>query len=119
LRDLTPAIGTTLTAALFLPYHWSIYRADQAFQPDDLEPRSVRKQVTILVADGDSTLTQTVEDALGYHIREVRWSDPEAFIPTLEDEEAARIAKEVSQSAGYNILLIPDQATGLRVISYD
>ncbi len=35
LRDLTPAIGFTLTAALFLPYHWAIYRADQAYQPTD------------------------------------------------------------------------------------
>ncbi len=43
LRDLTPAIGFTLTAALFLPYHWAIYRADQNYQPtetslDDMSP---------------------------------------------------------------------------------
>ena len=43
LRDLTPAIGFALTAALFLPYHWAIYRADQAHQPtetslDDMSP---------------------------------------------------------------------------------
>ena len=43
LRDLYPAIGFTLTAALFLPYHWAIYRADQAHQPtetslDDMSP---------------------------------------------------------------------------------
>ena len=43
LRDLYPAIGFTITAALFLPYHWAIYRADQAHQPtetslDDMSP---------------------------------------------------------------------------------
>lgn len=119
LRDLNPAIGFALTAALFLPYHWAIYRADQAYQPDEPEPRSVRKRVTLLVADGDSTLTEAIEDALGYQVREARWSDTEAFIPTLNDDQAARIADEVSQSGGSNVLLIPDQATGLKVISYD
>lgn len=119
LRDLNPAIGFALTAALFLPYHWAIYRADQAYQSDELEPRSVRRRVTLLVADGDSTLTRTIEDALGYSIREARWSDPEAFAPMLDDEEAARIAAQISQSSGSNVLLIPDQAARLKVISYD
>ncbi len=119
LRDLNPAIGFALTAALFLPYHWAIYRADQAHQPDEPEPRSVRKRVTLLVADGDSTLTEAIEDALGYQVREAQWSDPEAFTPTLDGDQATRIADEVSQSGGSNVLLIPDQATGLKVISYD
>ncbi len=120
LRDLTPAIGTTLTAALFLPYHWAIYRADQVFQPDNTPPgpRPVQKRVTILIADGGSTLTGTIEEALGYPVREARWSDPDAFIPTLSEEEASRIAGEISQSGGSNVLLIPE-TTGLRVISYD
>ena len=83
LRDLTPAIGATLTAALFLPYHWAIYRADQAFQPDvpESESRPIQKRVTLLTADGDSTLAQAIEDALGYSIRKARWSDPDAFAP--------------------------------------
>ncbi len=121
LRDLTPAIGTTLTAALFLPYHWSIYRADQAFQPDvpESESRPIQKRVTLLTADGDSTLAQAIEDALGYSIRKARWSDPDAFAPEFVGEEAARIAEEVSQSGGSNVLLMPDEAGGLRVISYD
>lgn len=118
-RDLTPAIGFALTSALFLPYHWAIYRADQAYQPNEPEPSAVHKRVTILVADSDSALTQTIEDALGYTIREARWTDPEAFVPTLNEEEAARISDEISQASGSNILLIPEQATGLRVISYD
>ena len=119
LRDLTPAIGFALTSALFLPYHWAIYRADQAYQPDEPEPRSIRRRVTILVADGDSTLTQTVEGALGYSIRQSRWSDPEAFTPTLDEGQSARIADEISQSSGSNVLLIPDEVAGLKVVSYD
>ena len=99
LRDLTPAIGFALTSALFLPYHWAIYRADQAYQPDESETSAVSKRVTILVTDGDSALTQTIEDALGYSIRQARWSDPEAFTPTLDEEQAARIADEISQSS--------------------
>ena len=62
---------------------------------------------------------QTIEDALGYPIREARWSDPETFAPTLDDDEAAQIAGEISQSGGSNVLLLPDQSTGLKVISYD
>lgn len=119
LRDLTPAIGFALTSALFLPYHWAIYRADQAYQPDESETSAVSKRVTILVTDGDSALTQTIEDALGYSIRQVRWSDPEAFTPTLDEEQATRIADEISQSSGSNVLLIPDEVAGLKVISYD
>ena len=118
LRDLTPAIGFALTSALFLPYHWAIYRADQAYQPDEPEPSAVRKRVTLLVADGDSRLIKTIENALGYPIRQALWSDPEAFSPTLDAEEAARITDEISQASGSNVLLIPDQATGLKVISY-
>ncbi len=120
LRDLTPAIGTTLTAALFLPYHWAIYRADQALQPDGPppEPRPARKRVTLLTADGGSALAQAIEEALGYSIREARWSDPDAFIPTLSEEEASRIADEISQSGGSNVLLIPE-GDGIKVISYE
>ena len=120
LRGLTPAIGSALTAALFLPYHWAIYHADQAHQPDDPppKPRHLQKRVTLLIADGGSTLAQTIEEALGYSIREARWSDPEAFVPTLDREEATQIADEISQSGGSNVLLIPE-ATGLRIISYD
>ena len=119
LRDLTPAIGFALTSALFLPYHWAIYRADQAHQPDEPEPSTVRKRVTLLVADGDSELTQTIEDALGYSIRQARWSDPEAFTPTLDEEQAARIADEISQSERLQCPAHPDQAAGLKVVSYD
>ena len=119
LRDLTPAIGFALTSVLFLPYHWAIYRADQAYQPDEPELSSVRKRVTLLVADGDSALARTVEDALGYPIREARWSDPYAFTPPLDEDELARAVAEVSGADGANVMLIPDQATGLKVISYD
>ena len=119
LRDLTPAVGFAFTSALFLPYHWAIYRAAQAFQPDEPEPRPIRKRVTLLVADGDSALTESIGEALGYSVREARWANSEAFAPTLDEEEATRIADEISQSGGSNVLLIPDQATGLKVISYD
>ena len=119
LRDLTPAIGFALTAALFLPYHWAIYRADQSFQPDTPETRPVQKRVTFLAPEGGSNLAQTIEDALGHPVRRSRWADPEAFAPALDDEEATRIAGEISRSAGRNVLLIPDRASGLKVISYD
>ena len=120
LRDLTPVVGTTLTAALFLPYHWAIYRADQAFESDNTpsEPRPIQKRVTILTTVIGSTLTGTIEEALGYSIHEARWSDPEAFVPTLDEEGVARIADEISQAAGSNVLLIPE-ATSLKLVSYD
>ena len=120
IRDLTPVLGTALTAALFLPYHWGIYRAGQAFQPESPpeESPTVRKRVTILSADDGSALTEAIEESLGYPVREAHWSDMDAFTPALDEEEAARIADEISQSGGSNVLLIPD-AAGLRVISYD
>ncbi len=122
LRDLTPVAGGALTAALFLPYHWAIYRANQLLGPDDTPPpasRPIRKRVTILAAGGGSALAQTIEQAVGYPIREARWSDPEAFVPTLNEDQASRIADEISQAGGSYVLLIPDQAAGLRIVSYD
>ncbi len=119
LRDLAPAVGFALTSALFLPYHWAIYRADQAYQPDEPQPEPARKRVTLLTPDDDSALTQAIEDALGHPIRQARWSDPEAFTPTLDGDEAARIADEIAQVSGSNVLLIPDQTARLKVISYD
>ena len=120
LRDLTPTLGSVLTAALFLPYHWTIYRADQTFLPDDAppKPRAAQKRVTLLTTAGGSALAQTIEDTLGYSIREARWFDSEAFAPTLDGDEIGRIAGEISQSGGSNVLLIPE-ADGLKVISYD
>ena len=120
-RDLAPAVGFALTAALSLPYHWAIYRADQTFQPDSPapEPPPVQKRVTLLAADADSEPAHAIEYALGYPILEARWADPEAFTPTLDDEEAARIAAQISQAPGSNILLIPEPDGSLRVISYD
>ena len=120
-RDLAPAVGFALTAALFLPYHWAIYRADQTYQRAESvpEPPPVQKRVTILTADVGSPLTETMEDALGYPIHEARWADSQAFTPTLDDEEAARIADQISRSSGSSVLLIPEPDGGLRLISYD
>ncbi len=120
MRDLAPAMGAALTAALFLPYHWAIYRDSQAYLPDSRseKPAIVRKRVTILTPDRDSALAAGIGDALGYAVREARWSDPEAFAPSLDTEEMARIADEISQSDGSSVLLIPE-GDGLRVISHD
>lgn len=67
-RGLTPAIGFALTAALFLPYHWGIYRADQAFQEDSLDNSS------------------PLQDSIGMEI--VYTEDFEAWLRRLRDQRA-------------------------------
>ena len=120
LRDMAPALGAALTAVLFLPYHWAIYRDDQTYLPDSGRetPAIVRKRVTILTPDRGSALAAGIGGALGYAVREARWSDPDAFAPALDSDAIARVADEISQSDGSSVLLIPE-CGGLRVVSYD
>ena len=80
-------------------------------------PRTERKQVTLLAADGDA-LARQVGDALGYEVGLLRWVDEGAETPALTDAECAELAQAVADAAGGYVLLIPD-GDGVRVLSHD
>ena len=120
LRDLATAFAVVLTAALVIPYHWIVYRKDRELEPDIESPvlEPVRKHVTLLIPPGGGDLVHAVEEALGQSITLAPWSDPNAYVPSLDSEDLARVAQAVASAQGSQVLLIPEPS-GLRVISHD
>ncbi len=117
LNDMTIALAVLLTAAIFVPYHWIIYRGDRALEPDEESPPA-RKGVLVLAPVGASEFVAAVEDALGYPVASAQWADPDAFVPTLDADQIDRLAGQVSSAPGSSVILVPD-ASGIRVISYE
>lgn len=120
LYDMRGGLAVTLTTLWIIPYHWSAYRKDREFEPDVPDPvvMPIPKSVMLLTASGGSEIVQQVELALGYRVTQVHWSDPDAFVPTLDTVQVEQLAEQVSSAPGTSVLLIPD-ANGFRVISYD
>ena len=119
-RDLATALAVVLTAALVIPYHWIVYRKDRELEPDIESPvlEPVRKHVTLLIPPGGGDLVHAVEEALGQSITLAPWSDPDAYVPSLDSEDLARVAQVVASAEGSHVLLIPEPSN-LRVISHD
>ena len=119
LRDLTSALAVVLATAVILPPHWIIYRKDRELEPDTESPEPpVRKHVTLLTPEGGGDLVRAIEEALGQSIALAPWSDPDAYVPTLDSAELARVYQAVASAEGSQVLLIPEPAT-LRVMSHD
>ena len=118
LRDIRPAIGVALTAAFILPYHWSVYRADRLAEPKDDADIVRRKRVSVLAQEGAHELIRGIEDALGYSVDTLNWTDDEAVTPSLSTEALSDLAGKVAVSPGGRVLIVPD-AAGARVLSYD
>ena len=120
IHDLATALAVVLTAALVIPYHWIVYRKDRELEPDIESPvlEPVRKHVTLLTPPGGGDLVRAVEEALGQSVTLAPWSDPDAYVPSLDSEDLARIAQAVASAQGSQVLLIPEPS-GLRVISHD
>ena len=119
LRDLTSALAVVLTTAVILPYHWIVYRNDRELEPDsESPPTPVRKHVTLLTPPGGGNLVRAVEEALAQSITLAPWSDPDAYVPSLDSEDLARISQAVASAEGSRVLLIPEPSN-LRVISHD
>ena len=119
LLDLSTGLAVSLTALFIIPYHWVIYRQDRELEPDPQEqPLNITKSVTLLTAEDGSDLLAQVEAALGCPVNAAHWPDPDAFVPTLDGEQIARLAEEVASAPGSNVILIPD-ASGLRVVSHN
>ena len=119
LLDLSTGLAVFLTALFIIPYHWVIYRQDRELEPDTQDQPPLRiRSVTLLTAEDGSGLLAQIEAALGCPVNGVHWPDPDAFVPTLDDEQIARLAEDVASAPGANVILIPD-ASGLRVVSHD
>jgi len=117
-RDVRPAIGISLTAAFFLPYQWSVYRADRLASPDKEREIVVRKDVSVLAQEGSQEFVQGIEDALGYSVEILRWADTEALTPSMTEAALSALADQVAEVQGRSVLIVPE-GIGVKVLSYD
>lgn len=120
LRDAKPAIDIIVAVAIFLPYHWLVYRQDRQAAPEAAAPveRVTRKEVSVLVGEDGNAFVQSLEAALGYRVIALRWADPDATLTQLEEVQFQELAQRVTAATGYSVLLVPDGTT-VRVLSYD
>ncbi len=122
-RDAKPALNVLVAVAVFLPYHWLVYRQDRrADLQDELaaEPQPVRptrKDVTVLAIDDGAPFVGMLETALGYPVSVRRWADPDARTPQLAPQEFDELAGRIAAAAGHSVLVIPD-GEGIRALSY-
>ena len=119
LRELSVGLAILLTVALFVPYHWNIYREDRRYEPDDApEPAPIiRKRVTLLTAPGGESVAGGIEAALGYGVTVAAWRDSDAVVAALDEAQLSALPERIAQSPGANVILVPE-ADGLRIISH-
>ncbi len=119
LRELSVGLAILLTVALFVPYHWNIYREDRRYEPDDApEPTPIiRKRVTLLTAPGGESVAGGIEAALGYGVTVAAWRDSDAVVAALDEAQLSALPERIAQSPGANVVLVPE-ADGLRIISH-
>lgn len=115
--ELTVPIAIIVTAIIFVPYYWNVYRQDRDAGPQNAKARPVRKDVTVLTATGGDELVVRLEAALGYRVTTARWADADSAPTSLSDDECRQVASRVDAAPGRRVMVIPDRA-GLRVVSY-
>ena len=119
-RDSRPILSTIVAAAIFLPYHWFVYRQDRQAEPETptaAQPRR-RKDVTVLAGRSAESFVRSLEAAIGHGVGVLAWADPDAGFPDLDEEQYQDIAQRVADAAGRNVLLVPE-GESVKVLSYD
>ncbi|MCL0028781.1 DUF5671 domain-containing protein [Dehalococcoidia bacterium] len=120
LRDIRPALSVVVTAGIILPYHWSVYLTDRAAEPPVIKQGSTSrtsKQVSLLVPEGSAKLISEVEQALGQRVKVLNWTDTEAVVPLLTEQEFFGLANRVADAVGNSVILVP-HGGDIRVLSY-
>ncbi len=119
-QDARVGLAIMVPVAIFLPYHWLVYREDRRVigevAPEDL-PRE-RKSVTVFVSRDAWGFVEQLEKALGYAVTPLEWTDPDARAPEISNGELAELVRRIGDAAGHNVLLVPDGGA-VRVLSYE
>jgi len=120
LPDTRGSIGVIVAAAIFVPYHWMVYRTDRRaiaeMESTGDEPQA-RKVVTALVDRTGSAFLAGLEAALGYKISVLDWADTGAGLPQMSEADLDELVRIISDATGPNVLLVPDGDT-FKVFSY-
>jgi hypothetical protein len=72
----------------------------------------------VLAQEGAHELIRGIEDALGYSVDTLNWTDDEAVTPSLSTEALSELADKIAVSPGGRVLIVLDTA-GAKVLSYD
>ncbi|MDP7578768.1 MAG: DUF5671 domain-containing protein [SAR202 cluster bacterium] len=119
LRHSKESIGIIVVAAVFLPYHWFLYRADRRVTRElvDVSQDSPRKAVTVIVGDNGMAFVRELQDALGYGISFLQRADPNTETSDISGLDLQELVQRINNAPVRNVLLIPD-VTGVTVLSY-
>lgn len=114
-QDARISLGILAAVAMFLPYYWLTYRADQRAAP--AKARQAAKTVTVLAGPGDGAAVQAIETALGYEVEQMVSADASVRLPALSQADAEALAQQVGAAPAAKVLLVPD-GNKVRVLPY-
>ena len=116
-RDSSVALGALVSAAVFLPYYWIVYKKDRADEPPPKATLAEGKLVTVMITGDDEAFVDGLEDALGRGVDILRRADS-AFAPAAMTEEAyEELVQRIGATEGRNVLVVAEGET-VTVLSY-
>ena len=116
--DARPGVFVLAPVAVFLPYHWLVFREDRRLAgPDDGRKRK-KKSVTVLAGPDGWELVSELERALGYAVTPLEWADGDARTPRLSPDDVEELARRVGSLMGSRVLIVPDNGA-VRLFSYE
>ena len=116
-RDSRVALGALATAAIFLPYYWSVYKKDRLAEPTPTATPADGKEVTVLVGADGEAFVDGLEDALGRDADVLRRADPVSSSAALTVEAYEELVQRIGAAEGRNVLVVADGET-VTVLSY-
>jgi hypothetical protein len=117
-QDARGGLATLVPVAIFLPYHWLVYREDRRLVGDVEEERRERKSVTVFASEDGWEFVEQLEQVLGYAVTPLEWADKDAGAPEMSADDFDDLVRRIGNAAGSKVLLVPDNGS-LRLLSYE
>jgi hypothetical protein len=104
------SLSVFLVALPVLVYHWRVLREDQKL---GAEKPVRKKRVNVIGGDEADELVDRIEDALGYHVRRLRYTGESAGdIPAPGDDEIEKLVDDIGLATGKGVII---DTTGGRI----
>ena len=116
-RDSRVALGALASAAVFLPYYWTVYKKDRTFERPATAKPAEGKEVTVLVGAEGESFVEGLEEALGRDVDLLRRADPVGSSAALTVEAYEELVQRIAAAQGRNVLVVVDGDT-FTVLSY-
>ena len=112
-------ISTLISFAFIVPYHYWLYKNNPPKTPYEQTNRAtIRKHVMLLAPLNSSFFIAELEEALGYEVNSVSWTDSGASNINLDNANTPELCFAIEGAIGENVVVIPE-ASGVRVYSYN